>query len=396
MVIPPATMPRPVRDHRMLVVDAVSEEMRVEAAAALPDVLARGDIVVVNDAGTLPASLRGVTDRGQPVELRIASVLGERRLRVAVFGEGDHRIPTEHRPDAPAFTHVRLGSLIAVRCGVSEGRLVEVELSETGAPLWSEIHRIGRPVQYAHVPAPLELWDVQNVFAGRPWAVEMPSASRFFRVETVLALRRRGIDVVAVTHAAGLSSIGTAEDDARLPLPERYEVRTETWEAIAQARSHGGRVVAIGTSTVRALEGAARAGRQTGVTDLRIGKGFRCAVADAVLTGIHEPGTSHHELLKAFASPLVLERALERAAREGFLGHELGDACLVFGARATRANDPAMDRSCGSSTRPTSMSTARSAGSSDTKVRRSNGSAGRRGARSRTWSQCASRSAPTS
>jgi S-adenosylmethionine:tRNA ribosyltransferase-isomerase len=327
-----ATMPRPVREHRILVVDG--ERMHVEAASLFPSLLARGDIVVVNDAATLPASLPGITDRGDPVELRIVSVLGDRRFRVVVFGEGNHRTPTEHRPDAPDFTHVRSGRLIARPCGPRDGRILEVELSESGAALWSEIYRIGRPVQYAHVPAKLALWDVQNVFAGRPWAVEMPSASRFFRIDTVLALRSRGIDVVAVTHAAGLSSIGDAEDDARLPLPERYEVRTETWEALARARSRGGRVVAIGTSALRALEGAARAGRCTGITDLRIGEGFRCAVADAIVTGIHEPGTSHHELLKAFAPPALLDRALDRAAREGLRGHELGDACLVFRARA--------------------------------------------------------------
>jgi S-adenosylmethionine:tRNA ribosyltransferase-isomerase len=326
--IPAATKPRPFREHRILVVDEGA--MHVEAASAFPNLLARGDIVVVNDAATLPASLPGITDRGDPVELRIVSVLGERRLRVAVFGEGDHRTPTECRPDAPAFTHVRSGILTAVPCGPRDGRIVEVELSESGSALWSEIYRVGRPVQYAHVPAPLALWDVQNVFAGRPWAVEMPSASRFLRVESVLALRERGIDVVTVTHAAGLSSIGDADEDARLPLPERYEVRTETWEAIARARTRGGRVIAMGTSTLRALEGAARAGRQTGITDLRIGEGFRCAVADAIVTGIHAPGTSHHELLKAFAPEALLDRALERAARENLLGHELGDACLVF------------------------------------------------------------------
>jgi len=322
-----ASRPRAPREHRILVV--TEDGMRVVAALDFASLLAPGDVVVVNDAATLPASLPALAG-DEAVELRIVQVLGERRFRVAAFGRGDHRTRTEHRADAPAFTRVRIGRLDAHVVGPRRGKLVELEIAVGGAAMWAELYRVGRPVQYAHVPEPLALWDVQNVFASRPWAVEMPSASRFVRGETLAALAARGIEVVAVTHAAGISSIGDAEVDAALPFPERYEVRAATWEIIARARARGGRVVAMGTSTLRALEGGARAGRPSGITDVRIGPGFRCAVADAVLTGIHEPGTSHHELLKAFAPAPVLARALRVAAREGLYGHELGDAMLVF------------------------------------------------------------------
>jgi len=304
----------------------------------------------VNDAATFPASLAGITPRGEPIELRVAGAIVAEALRatVALLGPGDHRTLTEDRPPPPPVApgdRIRLaGGLVATVAALdpSTPRLAEVVfgLDRPGATagVWAALYRAGRPVQYAHVPEPLALWDVQNVYAGRPWAVEMPSAGRAIRGETLLALARRGVEVARVTHAAGLSSIGDAAIDAVLPLPERFEVEGATWEAVARARRVGGRVVAIGTSAARALEGAARAGRRTGITDHLLGPGTRRAIVDAVLTGVHETGTSHFDLLRAFAPREVLDAALARAEAESLLGHEHGDLWLVWGAPRRRAD----------------------------------------------------------
>lgn len=339
----PATRPRSPGEVRILVVDAASGAMCVASSAELAALFEPGDLLVVNDAATLPASLSGRTARGEEIEVRLAAQTDERRWTAALFGSGSHRMRTEDRPAPPAVVEGdRLsfdGGLVAVIEGFrpETPRLVEIALVTAGeddpplAQIWAALYRAGRPVQYAHVPEPLALWDVQNVYAGRPWAVEMPSAGRALQVSTLLELERRGVEIARVTHAAGLSSIGDATLDALLPLPERYQVRDETWDAIARARKRGGRVVAIGTSAARALEGGARDGRRSGVTDLRIGPGTRRAIVDAVLTGVHDEGTSHHALLGAFASGPVLDRAFARAEAEGLLGHEMGDAWLVWG-----------------------------------------------------------------
>lgn len=353
-----ATAPRPWRDVRVLVVDGTSGPVRVASVTELPSLFEARDLLVLNDAATLPASLVARTARGEPLELRLASAVSDRRWTVALLGPGDWRTRTEHRPAPPRLVpgdRLELaGGLVAtvVSLDARSARLADVELAVAGKPdappasIWSALYRAGRPVQYAHVPDALALWDVQNVYAGRPWAVEMPSAGRALRCETLLELRRRGVGIAWVTHAAGLSSIGDAAIDAVLPLPERFDVPEETWESIARARTAGGRVVAVGTSVVRALEGGARAGTRTGITDMHIGAGTRRVVVDAVLTGVHEADTSHYALLGAFAPPGVLARALERAASEGLLGHELGDACLVWGqprpsARIGRRSPPA-------------------------------------------------------
>lgn len=334
----PAPSPRPLRDHRVLVVDAARGDLRVLAGEALASAFEPNDLLVVNDAATLPASLVGTAD-GAPVEARLVHWVEDRRWTAALFGDGDHRTPTEHRSPPPPADVLDFGGLrarVVARHALSP-RLVDLAFdAASDAAFWSALYRVGRPVQYAHVPEPLALWDVQNVYAGRPWAVEMPSAGRVLRMATLLALRARGVAVATLTHAAGISSVGDLAIDAQLPFPERYEVEEETWEAIARARAARGRIVAIGTSVLRALEGGARAGRRSGVTDLRIGPGFRRSIVDAVLTGVHDVGTSHFELLHAFASPALLARTLAHAEAHGLVGHELGDACLVWGeARAS-------------------------------------------------------------
>jgi S-adenosylmethionine:tRNA ribosyltransferase-isomerase len=169
--------------------------------------------------------------------------------------------------------------------------------------------------------------------------MEQPSAGRPLTAQALRDLARRGVGLATVTHAAGLSSTGDAALDARLPLPERFEVPRRAVRAIDETRDRGGRVVAVGTSTVRALEGQAALhdGRLVaggGVTSLVIGADHRLRVVDGLLTGLHEPGSSHFELLKAFAPEGLLRGALAHAEAEGYLAHEFGDSSLLLRGRA--------------------------------------------------------------
>jgi S-adenosylmethionine:tRNA ribosyltransferase-isomerase len=354
----PATAPRSLRKLRILVVDALTGVEETHPARSLPELLRAGDLVVVNDAATLPASLYATTTAGAAVELRIVGATdidgSALHFTAALLGSGDWHTQTEDRPAPP---RVRSGDVLAigeelvahvVALSVLSERLVHVELGlrepmADPSAIWAALYRAGRPVQYAHVPEPLALWDVQNVWAGRPWAVEMPSAGRALDIAALLALRARAVEVAAITHAAGVSATGHPEIDARLPLPERFEVSEATARAVNRAKARGGRVIAIGTSVVRALESAARASSAAGegalrgaagVTDLLLGPGTRRAVVDAVLTGVHESDTTHFTLLKAFAARRTLDDALAVAVREDLLGHELGDAWLVWGEPA--------------------------------------------------------------
>jgi S-adenosylmethionine:tRNA ribosyltransferase-isomerase len=191
-----------------------------------------------------------------------------------------------------------------------------------------------KPIQYSYAAEPLQLWDVQNRYASRPWAFELPSAGRPLTFEALFAIEKRGATLTHITHAASISSTGNVKLDARLPLAERYEISEQAAATLRRAREDDGRVIAVGTSVVRALEGHAdangivHAGR--GETELRLSGSYQPRVVAGLLTGLHEPGTSHFDLLEAFAPRPLLQRAVEHAARTGYLQHEFGDSCLVL------------------------------------------------------------------
>jgi len=311
-----ATWPRPdpLRE-RLLHVDRGTGALHDLRLADLPDLVGPGDVLVVNDAATLPASFR--LPGG---ELRLAQRLPDGTWLAVLFGPGDWRTRTEDRPPPPAVAagdRLPLGpDLVADVRDLRRPRLVRIAFDKDGAALWRAIYRLGRPVQYAHVAAPLELWHVQTGFAARPWAVEEPCAGRPLTAALLDAIRRRGAEVRPLTHAAGLSSTGDPELDALLPFPEAYEIPAATAAALDRA----GRVVATGTTVVRALESYAATGARAGVTDLIVDARHHRRAVDAVLTGVHEPGSSHFHLL---------ERAHAHAHAAGYLAHEFGDSVLL-------------------------------------------------------------------
>jgi S-adenosylmethionine:tRNA ribosyltransferase-isomerase len=335
----PETHPRRRGDGRLLRIDPCGDRFGDARIVELPEMLRPGDLVIVNDAATAPASFRARV-AGVEVELRLAAELTGDGCRAVLFGAGDWRTPTEHRPAppplAPGARLVIAADLGAVVTAVStiSPRLVTVRFDPGGDSLPARLFAHGRPVQYSHVDAPLELWDVQTAYGSRPWAVEAPSAGLALDGATLLAFRRHGVVLARLTHAAGLSSTGDVALDAALPLPELYDIPAETVAAIEAARGRGGRVVAVGTTVVRALEGAVRSfgalRSGAGVTDLRIRPGFRPRVVDGLLTGLHEPGSSHLDLLRAFVPPPLLDAAYAHAAATGYHGHELGDASLIL------------------------------------------------------------------
>ncbi|MEO8706451.1 MAG: S-adenosylmethionine:tRNA ribosyltransferase-isomerase [Kofleriaceae bacterium] len=319
------------RDVRLVAIDRRSDRVAVVPFAQLPALLDPGDVVVVNDAATLPGSLRGMTGAGAAFELRLSAPIDGRILEGVVFGTGDWRTRTEDRPEPPVLAvgaRVQLGA-IAARVMAATGRRVTLEALATTAAVWELVYRAGAPVQYAHRSEPLPLYAVQTAYAARPWAAEMPSAGRPLTWSVLLGLRRGGIELATLTHAAGLSSTGDAALDEALPWPERYEIPVRTAAVIARARSGGSRVIAIGTTVVRALE-ASGGVAGAGIATLRLGGGDALRVVDGLVSGLHVPGESHFELLRAFAPRERLTRALALAAASGLSSHELGDACSIL------------------------------------------------------------------
>jgi len=342
MIAATSAVQRPA-DAKLLVVDAQRNIIHVPRNAFV-EFLRPNDLVIANDAATLPASLTGVHEpTGHQIELRLAGrpsldPMEVSRFSAVVFGEGDFHTRTEDRPLPPTLTpgdKLVLGPLQAtVEELLGHPRLISLLFHGTTDDVWAGLASHGKPIQYSHMQTSLELWDVWTKVAGLPVAFEPPSAGFILDWEVLSTIREHGAWFATVTHAAGISSTGDDDLDRLLPFDEPYHIPETTAKAVEIARQRGGRVIAVGTSVVRALEDAA-----TEVGHLRIGNGMakgkigpttRLRVVDAILSGTHEPGTTHYELLRAFLEDSTLERATKELTTHGYKTHEFGDSVLIL------------------------------------------------------------------
>jgi S-adenosylmethionine:tRNA ribosyltransferase-isomerase len=333
-----------------MAIDAAGQ-MRQVPRTDFVALLRRGDLVIANDAATLPASLHGThLATGAAIEVRLAGCPSAapddpRRFQAIAFGAGDYRQRTEDRsspPDLQPGDRLALGPLSArIDTPLDHPRFVA--LSFDGAPdaIWAGLACHGRPIQYAHVPAPLALWDVWTPIAGPPVAFEPPSAGFALDWRSLAAMRARGVVFATLTHAAGISSTGDPALDKLLPFDEPYSIAIATASAIRAVRARGGRIIAIGTTVLRALEaagasnGVVPAGR--GIATGRIGAGTKLGIVDALLTGAHEPGTSHHALLRAFLDQAMLRRVDAELAANHYRTHEFGESVFIERGVGSRA-----------------------------------------------------------
>jgi len=215
-------------------------------------------------------------------------------------------------------------------------RLWKLRFSESGTRLLDLIYRLGQPIRYDYLSVPWQLDYYQNVYATEPGSAEMPSAGRPFTWRLLFALRRAGVGAAYLTLHAGLSSyMDERLDRLHLASEEEYSIPEATALKIKSALTRGGRIVAVGTTVVRALESIAiiRSGQPQayhGYTDLRITAAHKLRVVDGLLTGLHEPQASHLDLLCAFLPAEVVRTAYQEAITRNYLWHEFGDLNLIL------------------------------------------------------------------
>jgi S-adenosylmethionine:tRNA ribosyltransferase-isomerase len=301
-----------------------------------------GDLVIANDASTLPASLSGIhVPTRSVIEVRLIgrdSLAMEkvREFDALVFGSGDFHTRTEDRPLPPTLypgDRLALGSLEATVVTLPHPpRLITIRFDGSPREIWEGLARHGRPIQYAHLPAPLAVWDTWTPIAAPPVAFEPPSAGFVLNWEVISRMTTNEIGFATITHAAGISSTGDPGLDALLPFPEPYRIPESTAFAIQETRMRGGRIAAIGTTVVRALEHAGSNGAVVpgeGLATQRIDQNSTLRVVDAILSGTHEPGTSHHDLLRAFVDAALLQRIDEELNALHYRTHEFGDSVFL-------------------------------------------------------------------
>lgn len=288
----------------------------------LPGFLEPGDLLVVNDSATLPARL---TAR-RPGEDAAVAVHLSTRLPGGLW-------VVEPRDTAPAagetWTLPEGARLLLLAPYGDSRRLWLARLELPGEPL-TYLHRHGEPIRYRYVDRAWPLAAYQTVFAREPGSAEMPSAGRPFSRRVLDALASRGVGVAAITLHTGVASLELDEP----PYEEWYQVPARTAELVNRARAAGRRVVAVGTTVVRALESAAEADgtviASRGWTDLVITPGRGLRAVDALLTGFHEPRSTHLAMLGALLDAADLERAYRAALDGGYLWHEFGDVHLIL------------------------------------------------------------------
>jgi S-adenosylmethionine:tRNA ribosyltransferase-isomerase len=319
--------PDPDESHVAMLVARRGDGTLVNACFdELGDFLRAGDLLVVNTSATLPAALPARLDR-DAVELHLSTPVSGRDwvVELRTSDRRPLRAPIGARLTLPGAA---TAELLAAYLGSS--RLSVARLS-FGEPVEDYLRRHGQPIRYRHSSGDLPIDAYQTVFARHPGSAEMPSAARPFTAEQVTELVARGILVAPITLHCGVSSLETGER----PYPERYRVPPETARLANAIHDWGGRVIAVGTTVVRALEtvaapdGSLRAG--SGLTRLVVTPERGLRALDGLVTGWHEPQSSHLDLLEAAAGSELLRRSYEAADAAGYRFHEFGDSHLILG-----------------------------------------------------------------
>jgi S-adenosylmethionine:tRNA ribosyltransferase-isomerase len=299
----------------------------------LPDLLEAGDLLVVNESATLPASLPAHGPSGEFL-LNVCTEYGGgiwlAEPRWSVSGPG----PIPMTPGVSMDAGPARFTPLEAYPGIERLWFFRVE-----GDIPAAMRAVGQPIRYGYLAHPYPLDVYQTVFGRVPGSAEMPSAGRPFTSAVLRALADRGVGVAPIVLHAGVSSLEFEPDRPEIPpvYPEPFDVPRATAERVNATRAAGHRVVAVGTTVIRALETAwevCGVVPRHGFTRLTLGPGRRVHSVDGLISGFHDPRTSHLALLFAFAGEDRVRAAYAEAVRERYLWHEFGDSHLVWGLGA--------------------------------------------------------------
>jgi S-adenosylmethionine:tRNA ribosyltransferase-isomerase len=316
---------------RMLVAHKGNGSLVHSHFSELPRFLDEGDLVVLNTSGTLAAEVDGTGPEGEALQIHLSTQLPAGLWTVEV------------RRDGGAFLLAEAGTSIALAGGGcvrllapyspgpgGHGVRLWVSLLDTPEALHTYLARHGRPIRYGYVQGSFPIAAYQNVYVTEPGSAEMPSAGRPFTPEVLNRLVAKGVGIAPLLLHTGVASLEANEP----PYAEYFRVSSATAHRVNDTRRRGGRVVAIGTTVVRALESVVdehgRVHPADGWTQTVVSPDHPVRSIDAFLTGWHEPEASHLAMLEAIAGRPILEASYAAALSEGYLWHEFGDVHLIL------------------------------------------------------------------
>jgi len=321
------------RDNVRLLVSDGDQDVLHATFRDLPRMLRAGDALVVNTSATIPAAIDATAPDGHALRTHFSTELpGGLWLVEAREPVGETTAPFFDDLTGVDVTLAGGGHLHLFERFAGSRRLW-LASPHLGSSVLDHLARFGEPIRYKHAPGKWPLSAYQQIFGVEPGSAEMPSASRPFTAEIVVDLARRGVTIVPILLHTGVSSLEAHE----MPYPERYRVTDATAAHVNAVHHAGGRVIAAGTTVVRALEtvtdprGVAHPGE--GWTELVVTPERGVHAVDGLLTGWHEPEATHLLMLEAIAGRPPLERAYAEAHRAGYLWHEFGDSHLLLAER---------------------------------------------------------------
>jgi S-adenosylmethionine:tRNA ribosyltransferase-isomerase len=295
----------------------------------LPVFLQPGDLLVVNESATLPASLPAKAAIG-PFILNLSTRYSQELWLAEPRWSSAEPGPLPLRPGEKLTVAGLPASLVAPYPGLPRLWFVRLEGNVEEA-----MAHYGSPIRYGYIDKTYPLEAYQTLFSRVPGSAEMPSAARPFTHGVVTDLRDRGIQIASVLLHTGVSSleVESQEVEDQVMYPEPFQVPEATAQAVNDARSEGRKVIAVGTTVVRALESAwdgERVHPAAGFTRLFIHPQRGVNVVDGLLTGFHDPMTSHLAMLYAVAGEEVVQSSYHEAVASEYLWHELGDSNLIL------------------------------------------------------------------
>ncbi|MDQ0415537.1 S-adenosylmethionine:tRNA ribosyltransferase-isomerase [Mesobacillus stamsii] len=310
---------------RLMTLSRKTGEIQHDRFDHLPYFLQPGDLIILNNSRTIPASLQGDCIReGVQILPRV-----EIRLARRIFDDTWDALIIANSVRMGDVLHFSEKLTATVIAEIDTSPLKTIKFNKGGSELLNLIYILGAPIRYEYIEQPWDLNYYQNVFATHPGSVEMPSAGRAFSWELLFDLKKKGIQVDFIQLHTGLSYLLEDHVDPK-ENPEEYHIRQHTMEQILKAHSSGKKVIAVGTTVVRALESAARNEELSGATNLYIDQDSSLKIVDGIITGFHEPRASHLDMLTAFLPKHHLFHAYQQAIHEGYLWHEFGDMNLII------------------------------------------------------------------
>jgi S-adenosylmethionine:tRNA ribosyltransferase-isomerase len=320
---------------RLMVIDRQTNQVTHSRFDKLGESLRPGDLLVFNSSRTLPAALDGCeAPVGPCMQVRLAGHLPDGSWRALLLCQQGDPFACGLRSGMPIHFSPQLQAIVEEQ-DPDIPRLWKLRFSQSGTALIDSFYQLGQPIRYEYVSAPWDLEYYQTVYAKEPGSSEMPSAGRAFTWKLLFDLKRQGIDTAQIVLHTGLSSYMDDDVDAsHLASEEEYLISKETAAKINQTHRSGGRVIAVGTTVVRALESAVnKMGQiqaQHNYTRLRITQNHQLSAVEGLLTGMHEPEASHLDLLTAFLPAEDIRSAYVDAVQQGYLWHEFGDLNLLI------------------------------------------------------------------